>query len=100
MYSVPHGFVLGPILYLLYTSPLGEVIRRHNMNLHFYADDSQVYFSFDSDSPVILPGIEACLPDIATWMSLNKLKLNGDKTELLVIGSRHRPVSAPVVHSG
>ena len=31
--------------------------------------------------------IEACLQDIATWMSLNKLKLNGDKTELLVIGS-------------
>ena len=50
------------------------------MNFHFYADDSQVYFSFDSDSPVTVPRIEACLRDIATLMSLNKLKLNGDKT--------------------
>ena len=59
MYGALHGSVLGPILYILYTSPLGEVIR-HNINFHFYADDSQVYFSFDSDSSVIVPRIDAC----------------------------------------
>ena len=48
------------------------------MNFHFYADGCQVYFL-----------IEACLQDIATWKSLNKPKLNGDKPELLVIGSRN-----------
>ena len=62
------------------------------MNFHFCTNDSQVYFSFNSDSSVIVPRIEACLRDIATWMSLNRLKLNGDKTELLVFGSKHRPV--------
>ena len=54
------------------------------MNFHFYADDCQVYFSFDSVSSATITRIEACLQDITTWMSLNKLtKLNGDKTELL-----------------
>ena len=40
------------------------------MNFHFYTDDSQVYFLFNSDSSVIMPRIEACLHDIAKWMSL------------------------------
>ena len=63
------------------------------MNFHFYADDCQVYFSFDSVSSATITRIEACLQDIASWMSLNKLKLNGDKTELLVIGSRNLSAS-------
>jgi hypothetical protein len=36
--------------------------------------------------------IEACARDINYWMNTNKLKLNNDKTELLVIQAPHRPL--------
>ena len=65
------------------------------MGYHFYADDSQLYLSFDSrggDAEALaVSQVEACAREIDNWMCCNKLKLNGDKSELLVISSQYRP---------
>jgi len=61
-----------------------DIVRKHGMMFRFYADDTQIYFSFDSNTPelVTVSRLEACVKDVSDWMSLNKLKLNSDKTEL------------------
>ena len=63
------------------------------MIFNFYADDSQIYFSFDSNTPELVTAsrLEACVKDVSDWMSSNKLKLNCDRTEPLLISSKFYP---------
>ena len=96
--DVPQGSVLAPILYVLYTSLLGDICQKSwpIMSLNFYADDTQLYCSFKlHDQAASVQEIESCLNDNDAWMLANMLKLNRDKTELPVIGPKHK-VNPPI----
>ena len=90
--GVPQGSVLGLVLFNLFISPLGEICRRHKINFHGYADDSQNYMSFwpqhhnAVNQDTSIKNLENCLEDIRTWMSISFLKLNKNKMEFIIVG--------------
>ena len=72
-------------LYLLYTASLADILRYHEMQFHFCVDDTQLLISLSTNNDVKLTNtvgkIEKSLSELDKWMSLNKLKLNKDKTK-------------------
>ena len=77
------------LLFTIYMTPLASIVKLHGMTYHLYADDTQLFQEFslsDNTSPEIaIRKMECCVISIRQWMKTNMLKLNDDKTEILII---------------
>ena len=77
---------LGPILFVPYIQPLSNLIKRHCLRVHLFADDIQIKTSMlPQHVHSAMSYVEICICDVKYWMIENKLQLNDEKTECLPI---------------
>ena len=85
---------VGPLRFSVYASKLFEVIKSHLPHAHAYADDNQLYLSFKPNSAVgeteARFAMEQCIRAVRAWMVVDKLKLNEEKMEFMLIGTHQQ----------
>ena len=83
------------LLFTLYATPLSSLIHTHKLDHRLYADNIQeVYISlFTADTHLSLKQLGDCLSDISGWMTNNKLRLNVNKTDFIIIGTAQQTYS-------
>ena len=87
--GVPWGPMLGPILFVLSTHSVSEIVCYHSLSHHSFSDDNQLYKSGNiSQLPKIIHLTQLGISDLKLWMTNNQLQLNNDKTEMILTASK------------
>ena len=75
------------LLYSMYTAPLCDILSAQNIDFQMYADEIQIYILNGNDNSNAYR-LEKCITYIKSWMTTNKLKLNGEKTEIIILSDK------------
>src|SRR6218665_137931 len=88
-YSLPQGSVLGPLLYIFYTSDIASLLTSQEMLGQLYADDVQAYQHCPASYALVtVSAMSQTMEALGSWMSSNRLRLNSHKTQFIWLGTR------------
>ena len=72
--------------------------QKERVSLQQYADDTQLYIACSvDDAASALSILESCLASLHSWFCHNGLALNPSKSEAILLGTRQRLSSFPIL---
>ena len=87
--GVPQFSVHGPMHFTMYVEPLSAIIDSHSIIHHSFADDLQLQMSARPDRIFeLLHSMQSCISDVKARATASMLRLNDNKTELMLVTSR------------
>ena len=92
--GVPQGSCLGPLLFIIYASKLFKIVEHYLPDAHCFADDTPLYLSFkplgNTAQADAIQATEKCIDAVRKWIIQDRLMINDDKTEFLLVGTRQQ----------
>ena len=87
LFGTPQGSVLGPEMFSIYVRNQPKVFEKCNFNSSSFADDSngRKSFAISFQYNTLKHDVRTCLEEITKWMNIMFLKINPDKTEILLL---------------
>jgi len=89
--GLPQGSSLGPLKFVVYAADLHMLTSLHNVRLHSFADDTQLYkHTRIGDVQQAKQDVSATIAEINGWSHSCSMILNAVKSEVIWLGTRQQ----------